>query len=247
MDRIHRISLNRQTASDKWEADINDTKLQEIATALKCNLNIVTPGSEWYLYRDEANTTGVYITFASNYFRVKVRCNGIDVTSTDRAIYVPDSGAFYLAYVYGSGDNVAVGISENSYTASNKCINMLIVSAKDINTEEIATVYTMPYYSSSNKLAVATSTGISTAVFDGYVYSVDTDLATVLVPLVIASTYHVLVCDNVYMPYAIKNSGGNHYYFTLNNKEYIFIDGQTKSSDRNVVRQQWVMELPSEG
>ena len=247
MDRIHRISLNKQTASDEWKADINDTKLQEIATALKCSLNIVTPGSAWYLYRGEADTTGVYITFESNYFSVKIRCNGIDITSNERKVYIPDSSSFYLAYVYGSNDNVAMGITESSYTAANKCINMLIVSAKDINTEETATVYTMPYYSSSNKLAIATSTGISIAVFDGYVYSVDTDLATVLVPLVIASTDHVLVCDNVYMPYAIKNSGGNHYYFTLNNKEYFFIDGQTKSSDQNIVRQQWVMELPSEG
>lgn len=245
MDRIHRMSLNRQTASDKWEADINDTKLQEIATALKCNLNIVTPGSAWYLYRGEADTTGIYITFASNYFNIKISCNGI--TSAEKSLYISDSNPIYIAYVYGVGDNVAWGVAESASVDSGNYINMLIVSAKDINTEETATVYTMPYYSSSNKLAVATSTGISIAVFDGYVYSVDTDLATVLVPLVIASTDHVLVCDNVYMPYAIKNSGGNHYYFTLNNKEYFFIDGQTKSSDKNIVRQQWVMELPSEG
>lgn len=245
MDRIHRMSLNRQTASDKWEADINDTKLQEIATALKCNLNIVTPGSAWYLYRGEADTTGIYITFASNYFKIKISCNGI--TSAEKSLYTFDSNPIYIEYVYGVGDNVAWGIAESASVDSGNYINMLIVSAKDINTEETATVYTMPYYSSSNKLAVATSTGISIAVFDGYVYSVNTDLATVLVPLVIASTDHVLVCDNVYMPYAIKNSGGNHYYFTLNNKEYFFIDGQTKSSDKNIVRQQWVMELPSEG
>lgn len=245
MDRIHRISLNRQTASDKWEADINDTKLQEIATALKCNLNIVTPGSAWYLYRGEADTTGIYITFDSNYLKIKISCNGI--TSVEKTLYMSDSNSIYMAYVYGVGDNVAWGVAESASVDSGNYINMLIVSTKDINTEETATIYTMPYYSSDNKLAVATSTGISIAVFDGYVYSVDTDLATVLVPLVIANTDHVLVCDNVYMPYAIKNSGGNHYYFTLNNKEYFFIDGQTKSSDKNIVRQQWVMELPSEG
>lgn len=245
MDRIHRISLNRQTASDKWEADINDTKLQEIATALKCKLNIVTPGSAWYLYRGEADTTGIYITFASNYFKIKISCNGI--TSAEKSLYISDSNPIYIAYVYGVGDNVAWGVADSASVDSGNYINMLIVSTKNINTEENATVYTMPYYSSYNKLAVVTSTGISIAVFDGYVYSVDTDLATVLVPLVIANTDHVLVCDNVYMPYAIKNSGGNHYYFTLNNKEYFFIDGQTKSSDKNIVRQQWVMELPSEG
>lgn len=245
MDRIHRMSLNRQTASDKWEADINDTKLQEIATALKCNLNIVTPGSAWYLYRGEADTTGIYITFASNYFKIKISCNGI--TSAEKSLYISDSNPIYIAYVYGVGDNVAWGVAESASVDSGNYINMLIVSTKNINTEENATVYTMPYYSSDNKLAVATSTGVSITVFDNYVYSVDTELATVLVPLVIAGTDHALVCDNVYMPYAIKNSGGNHYYFILNNKEYFLIDGQTKSSDTRVVRQQWVMELPSEG
>lgn len=245
MDRIHRIPLNKQTASNKWEADVNDTKLQEIATALKCSLNIVTPGSAWYLYRGEADTTGIYIAFESDYFRMKISCNGI--ISAEKTMYMSDSDPIYMTYVYGSGDNVALGVAENASNDSGNYINMLIASAKDINTEETATVYTMPYYSSSNKVTVVTSTGISVAVFDGYVYSVNTELVTVLVPLVIVGKDHALVCDNVYMPYAIKNSGGNHYYFTLNNKEYFLIDGQTKSSDISVVSQQWVMELPSEG
>lgn len=245
MDRIHRIPLNKQTASNKWEADVNDTKLQEIATALKCKLNIVTSGSAWYLYRGEADTTGIYIAFESDYFRMKISCNGI--ISAEKTMYMSDSDPIYMTYVYGSGDNVALGVAENASNDSGNYINMLIASAKDINTEETATVYTMPYYSSSNKVTVVTSTGISVAVFDGYVYSVNTELVTVLVPLVIVGKDHALVCDNVYMPYAIKNSGGNHYYFTLNNKEYFLIDGQTKSSDISVVSQQWVMELPSEG
>lgn len=245
MDRIHRIPLNKQTASNKWEADVNDTKLQEIATALKCKLNIVTSGSAWYLYRGEADTTGIYIAFESDYFRMKISCNGI--ISAEKTMYMSDSDPIYMTYVYGSGDNVALGVAENASNDSGNYINMLIASAKDINTEETATVYTMPYYSSSNKVTVVTSTGISVAVFDGYVYSVNTELVTVLVPLVIVGKDHALVCDNVYMPCAIKNSGGNHYYFTLNNKEYFLIDGQTKSSDISVVSQQWVMELPSEG
>lgn len=246
MDRIHRISLNKQTASDKWEADINDTKLQEIATALKCSLNIVTPGSAWYLYRGETDTTGVYITFASNYFRVKIRCNGIDATDYQKTIYMSDSYSICMTYVYGLGDNVAWGVADGGQDASNY-INMLIVSAKNINTEENATIYTLSYYNSNSKIAVVTSTGIAIDDFDGYVYSAGTELVTVLVPLVIVGKDHVLVCDNVYMPYAIKNSGGNHYYFTLNNKEYILLDGQSKDSSISNVRGQWAMELPSEG
>ena len=246
MDRIYRISLNRQTASNTWEADINDTKLQEIATALKCSLNIVTPGSEWYLYRGEANTTGVYITFTSNYFRVKIRCNGIDATDYQKNIYMSDSYPIYMAYVHGLGDNVAWGVGE-SYQDAGNYINMLIVSAKNIHTEENATIYTLSYYNSSCKIAVATSTGIAIGDFDGYVYSANTELVTVLVPLVIVGTDHALVCNDIYMPYAIKNSGGNHYYFTLHNKEYILLDGQGKSSSSDNVRGQWVMELPSEG
>nr|DAJ81959.1 MAG TPA: hypothetical protein [Caudoviricetes sp.] len=245
MDRIHRISLNKQKASDKWEADINDTKLQEIATALKCSLNIVAPGSAWYLYRGEADTTGVYITFASNYFRVKIRCNGIDATDYQKSVYMSESYPICMTYVHGLGDNVAWGVAEGGQDAGNY-INMLIVSAKNINTEENATIYTLSYYNSNSKIAVVTSTGIAIGDFDGYVYSAGTELVTVLVPLVIVGTDHALVCDNVYMPYAIKNSGGNHYYFTLNNKEYILLDGQSKSSDSYNVRGQWAMELPSE-
>lgn len=244
MDRIHRISLNKQKASNKWEADINDTKLQEIATALKCSLNIVSPGSAWYLYRGETDTTGVYITFASNYFRVKIRCNGIDATDYQKSIYMSDSYSICMTYVHGLGDNVAWGVAEGDQDAGNY-INMLIVSAKNINTEENATIYTLSYYNSNSKIAVVTSTEIAIGDFDGYVYSAGTELVTVLVPLVIVGKDHALVCDNVYMPYAIKNSGGNHYYFTLNNKEYILLDGQSKSSDSYNVRGQWVMELPN--
>ena len=245
MDRIHRISLNKQKASDKWEADINDTKLQEIATALKCSLNIVAPGSAWYLYRGETDTTGVYITFDSNYFRIKIRCNGIDATDYQKSIYMSDSYSICMAYVHGLGDNVVWGVTDAGKDAGNY-INMLIVSAKNINTEENATIYTLSYYNSNSKNAVVTSTGIAIGDFDGYVYSAGTELVTVLVPLVIVGKDHALVCDNVYMPYAIKNSGGNHYYFTLNNKEYILLDGQSKDSSISNVRGQWAMELPSE-
>lgn len=247
MNRIHRIALNKQTASNKWVTDINDTKLQEIATALKCNLNIVTSGSAWYLYRGEADTTGIYITFASDYLKIKIRCNGVDVTSAEKSTYMSDSYQIYMAYIYGIGDNVAWGNNESSYQDAGDCISNLIVSAKNINTEENATVYTMTYYSSSNKLAVATSTGIAVGAFDRYAYSVDTELVTVLVPLVIVGTDHALACDDVYMPYAIKGSAGSHYYFSLNDKEYFLLDGQSKSSDTLNIKGQWVMELPNEG
>ena len=50
----------REEDSDYWVSDVNDAKIQEIATAIGMKVNVVTSGSRWILYRgdDIHNTTG---------------------------------------------------------------------------------------------------------------------------------------------------------------------------------------------
>ena len=58
---IKTIALGKQEEnSDYWVSAVDDTKIQEIATAISAKVNTITPGSKWILYRgdDSHNTTG---------------------------------------------------------------------------------------------------------------------------------------------------------------------------------------------
>ena len=220
---IKTIALGKQEEnSDYWVSAVDDTKIQEIATAIGVKVNTVTPGSKWILYRgdDSHNTTGYELYTGENLFYIRTLINNVAPSSSNNvSIRVSlnrttgDTGAKNAEFHYVTCRNgdVIFGISNRGENADINDLSWGILTGKNIK-EDVERVV----YRTTKTIFTDVSTQLETFVTNS-TGSAKTDFV-VLAPFALGSLY--IACPNVYvMQYGKDYSIGN-YGFILNNKKY---------------------------
>lgn len=144
----------------------------------------------------------------------------------------------------------------NRYVDIQREIDTDIGKMMQIKSEVIRTIEQLPTleYDVLHKIYVSNSklTFISS---DGSIgYTDDSDILwktgnenfTKLTPLTIDLNDGALMVDGAYLPICLKSTGGGHYHFGLNGKNFFLTDSDGKSSPMNNTNQ-LVLELPDEG
>lgn len=150
---IQRIRLGKKEAdSTYYNADVNDTKMQEIASALGMKLNTITSNTEWILYMgdDEHNTTGIrfYMSDANNLYMETVVQGVVPKTSgyyfsTRIALSRSDgsnAATAFLHYVVCK-EGVVFGVGNFSEGSNITDLVNIVLPAKDLKTNEDRTAY----------------------------------------------------------------------------------------------------------
>ena len=237
---IKTIDLGKmEEDSDYWVSDVNDTKIQEIATAIGMKVNTVTSGSRWILYRgdDIHNTTGWEFSLDGNVLYIKPIIQNINPTSIDklrvglyRSNMLDEEGAKTAKFHYVSCkyNNVAFGIS-NVYesTTSVEDLYFNIMSGKDVNDNSNRIIYAYrdsvsQLYTDVSASSEVDNTNISIGIQNDFI---------VLAPYAIPNLH--IVCEGVYWPLFGKDVtyNLNNYGFELNNKKY-FVPNANSTSKR---------------
>lgn len=218
---IKTIALGKQEEnSDYWVSDVNDVKIQEIATAISAKVNTVTPGSKWILYRgdDSHNTTGYVAWIEGNYLRIGTLINNVAPSnSANVKISVGlnrtnnDSGAKNAEFHYVTCKNgdVIFGVSNRAENADITDLSWGILTGTNIK-EDVERVV----YKTASTIFTDASTQLETFVTNSTNFT-KTDFV-VLAPFALGSLY--IVCPNVYVMQYGKDSG--NYGFMLNSKKY---------------------------
>ena len=264
-DRVKIINLGKLPAGSKdgyWIPDVNDAKLQEIADTFKLKLNIVTPGSEWYLYKnDEHKTTGIYVTFVENIFKMYLFCEGVPSNTGDkdsssrnynsRSVYVSadnSSKSFSysarIQYIEGTNDSFILwttGYTSNSNTYYNNSPYPIILSnVTNIydKTKDFCFVGVMTDYNDGIYTVLASgNTNIKNVniLKSGQVGLSSSETVTYLIPLLVYFGTAFYVFDDIFL--RIIGRSDARYYFTLGNQDYVhYADANLKV----------VMAIPSE-
>ena len=235
----------REEDSDYWVSDVNDGKMQEIATAIGVKVNIITPGSKWILYRgdDSHNTTGWEFSVENERLYIRPIINN-SVPSTKSNIYVTLARSNRLDTeqartakfhcVSSKDNNVIFGISHILDTTSSvEDLYFNIMSGKDVNDNSNRIIYA--YRGGYAQLYIDVS--ISSEIDNTQVSAGIQNDFIVLAPYAIPNLH--IVCEGVYWPLFGKNVDYslNNYGFELNNKKY-FVPNANSTSKRIV------LELP---
>ena len=235
----------REEDSDYWVSAVDDTKIQEIATAIGMKVNVVTSGRRWILYRgdDIHNTTGWEFLSDNNRLYIKPIIQNINPTSIDerdvllyRSNRLDEGGAKTAKFHYVSCkyNNVAFGIS-NVYksTSSVEDLYFNIMLGKDVNDNSNRIIYACrdnvsQLYTDTSVSSEIDKTNISIGIQNDFI---------VLAPYAIPNLH--ITCEGVYWPLFGKNVDHslNNYGFELNNKKY-FVPNAYSTSKRIV------LELP---
>ncbi len=99
---IFRIRLGKKEAdSTYYNADVDDAKMQEIASALGMKLNIVESNTTWILYMgdDEHNTTGFKFSLSGTDLTMKTVIQGA----------TPSTSGYYYSSTVSLGRSATVG------------------------------------------------------------------------------------------------------------------------------------------
>lgn len=220
---IKTIALGKQEEnSDYWVSAVDDTKIQEIATAIGVKVNTITPGSKWILYRgdDSHSTTGYLLQIDGSYFRISTLINNVAPSSSNNvkiSVKLDRSNNDYGAknaefhYVTCKNGDVIFGISNRAENADITDLSWGILTGTNIKEDVERVVYrttTTIFTDVSTQLEtfVANSTG-----------SAKTDFV-VLAPFALGALY--IVCPNVYVMQYGKDYGIGNYGFMLNSKKY---------------------------
>lgn len=150
---IQRIRLGKKEAdSTYYNAGVNDTKMQEIASALGLKLNTITSNTEWILYMgdDEHNTTGIRFKMTtSTDLYVETVIRGV-VPSTsgyyfsfrvDLARSVTAFAANAFLHFVLCKEGVVFGVGNLSEGANITDLLNIVLPAKDLKTNEDRTAY----------------------------------------------------------------------------------------------------------
>lgn len=244
---IQRIRLGKKEAdSTYYNADINDTKMQEIASTLGMKLNIVESNTTWILYMgdDEHNTTGYRFRFASPRLYMETIIQG--VTPSTSGYYfsysvdltrssISDAANAFLHFV-SCKEGVVFGIGNISEGANITDLLHIVLPAKDLKTNENRIAYIsftsaryIIYSDIDETSHYAQSWSQASNIHDVV------SLAQYVFPagyLAIPSAYYMLAGPDV-----ASNDPGES--FVINNQEY-FIPGNTGSIWRIAI------ELPNQ-
>lgn len=149
---VQRIRLGKKEAdSTFYNADVNDVKMQEIASALGMKLNIVESNTTWILYMgdDEHNTTGFKFSLSgANLIMTTVIQGATPSTSTYCYSYnmslvrSANSGAAnaFLHFV-SCKEGVVFGIGIFSEGSNITDLLHIVLPAKDLKTNEDRIAY----------------------------------------------------------------------------------------------------------
>lgn len=230
--KLYKTKVTLGSSSEEYEADITDEKMQEIATALGCNLQIMTSGSKWLLYKGNNTDNGWLCQIVSGYFEVRRYING-QATSTNttgtnmqcRVSITNSSSIKNLSLRYSKGNGAALfkfGTEENAI------LQYCICEASVIGTDEKISVY--GYISAGTYMfSLSDSTSI-TYNLDNYYGYADNFVLMSAIPLKDKNA----IIDGLYRCDINKNSE-DHYTFDLNGKKYIASDGG--------IPMKWAIEL----
>lgn len=235
---IRRIRLGKKEAdSTFYNADVNDTKMQEIASALGMKLNIVESNTTWVLYMgdDEHNTTGYRFRFSSSTSTVYMETVIQGAVPSKSGYYFSyslalnrsaNSGAAnaFLHYVMCK-EGVVFGIGSFTEEANITDLLHIVLPAKDLKTNENRIAYIS--FTSARYIIYSdideTSHYAQSWSQDSNIHDV-VSLAQYVYPagyLAIPSAYFMLAG-----PYVASNDPGES--FVINDQEY-FIPGNTGS------------------
>ena len=231
---IKTIALGKQEKnSDYWVSDVNDAKIQEIATAIGVKVNTVAPGSKWILYRgdDSHNTTGYVAWVENSYLRIGTLINNVAPSSSNNlkiSAKLDRSNNYYGAknaefhYVTCKNGDIIFGISNRAENADIEDLSWGILTGKNIK-EDVERVV----YRTTSTIFTDASTQLETFVTNS-TGSAKTDFV-VLAPFALGSLY--IVCPNVYVMQYGKGYNIGNYGFMLNSKKY-FVPNVTENNHR---------------
>lgn len=230
---LYRVKPALGSSAEEYEADITDEKMQEIATALGCNLQIMTSGSKWLLYKGTNTDNGWLCQIVSNYFEVRRYLNGqatsTNVTGTNmqcRVLLTNSAVLKNLSLCYSKGKD---GASLFKFgTEENVILQYCICEASVIGTDEKISVY--GYISTgSYSFSLSDSTSITYNLSNVYGFADNLVLMSA-----IALKDKNAIIDGLYRCDINKNSD-DHYVFDLNSKKYMTSDGGAQMK--------WAIEL----
>lgn len=247
-NKIKIIQLQKMGASGSYVPDVTDEKIQEIATAIGCSVNKIDD-TTWCLFRGENNTTGFLFQLSSNNLNICMYQDGTKPSHNSSPICHTnlgnsDNNVAHFSYILGKNNSVAFGLSNN------KCVDSLmalIVKAHALNDEQEVAIYIASVYVNSSKLTFISSDGsIGYTDNSDILWNTGNENFTKLTPLTIDLNDGALIVDGAYLPICLKSTGGGHYHFTLNGKNFFLTDSDGKSSPMSNTNQ-LVLELPDEG
>lgn len=272
-NRIKTINLGKlpdMSLDGYWVADINDGKLQEIANALGFKLNIVTSGSEWYLYTDdEHKTTGVYATFKSNIFQMFLYKDGLPSNNGDKYAYnyssIPiqlikkTSSADYakietakIWYIKGDDETVIFGLSgyyNNSYRSEYK-YGMIHTKAENMYDKSVSDcIIALTGYGEMSPISKNSDTfivlldgkGATKGAFRDISSIFASEVVTMLTPYPIYINNIFYTLKNIYFPFVAEQ---RTHYFSMDNKDYYYASYDLNGMGNHMG--DFVMSIPSE-
>lgn len=233
---IQRIRLGKKEVdSTYYNADISDTKMQEIAAALGMKLNIVESNTTWILYMgdDKHNTTGYRFRFASPRLYMETVIQGVTPStsgyffsySVDLTRSATSNAANAFLHFISCKEGVVFGIGNISEGANITDLLHIVLPAKNLKTNEDR----IAYMSFTSARYIIYSDVDETSYYaqswsqESNIHDV-VSLAQYVYPaeyLVIPSAYYVMAGPNV-------ASGASGESFIINDQEY-FIPGNTGS------------------
>lgn len=220
---IKTIALGKQEEnSDYWVSDVNDTKIQEIATAIGVKVNTVTPGSKWILYRgdDSHNTTGYVAWIENNYLRIGTLINNVAPSSSSNvkiSVNLNKSNGDSFArnaefhYVTCKNGDVIFGISNRTENADITDLLWGIFTGTNIKEDAERVIYR-----TNSTIFTDVSSQLETFETNSTTFS-KTDFV-VLAAFALGALY--IICPNVYVMQYGKDCNIGNYGFVLNNKKY---------------------------
>lgn len=231
--KLYKTKVTLGSSSEEYEADITDEKMQEIATALGCNLLIITSGSKWLLYKGENTENGWLCQIVSGYFEVRRYINGqatsTNTTGTNMQCRVSITNSYSvknLSLRYSKGKN---GVSLFKFSAEeNVILQYCIAEATVVGTDEKIAVY--GYISGGSYIfSLSDNTSITYNLDNYYGYADNMVLMSV-----IALKDKNAIVDGLYRC-DINKYTDEHYVFDLSGKKYITSDDGTNCK--------WAIEL----
>lgn len=231
--KLYKVKTALGSSAEEYEADITDEKMQEIATAVGCNLLIITSGSKWLLYKGENTENGWLCQIASGYFEVRRYINNQATTGTSMGsnlmcrVQIANSTSIKrLVLNYATGKN---GASLFKFASDgNVDLSYCIAVATVAGTDEKIAVYG---YISAGSYMLSLSDNTSASYNLSNVYGFADNL--VLMSAIALKDKNAII-DGLYRCDINKNSD-DHYVFVLDNKKYMASDGGTNCK--------WAIEL----
>lgn len=231
--KLYKVKTALGSSAEEYEADITDEKMQEIATALGCNLQIMTSGSKWLLYKGTNTDNGWLCQIVSGFFEVRRYINGqatsTNTTGTNMQCRVSITTSYSvknLSLHYSKGKN---GASLFKFAKEeNVILEYCICEASVIGTDEKIAVY--GYISAGNymfSLSDNTSIICNTSNYYGY-----TDNFVLMSAIALKDKNAII--DGLYKC-EINKEQDEHYLFDLNGKKYMTSDGG--------IPMKWAIEL----